>query len=78
MHDRTTSHTPRQGADGWHKSSYSGTPQENCVEQGVSYDGLIAVRDSKENGRGAVLRIEPAAWRGFIGAVKGGEFPIEL
>ncbi|MCX4751604.1 DUF397 domain-containing protein [Kitasatospora sp. NBC_01287] len=75
MHNGTTSPVPGQGAVGWHKSSYSNDPNNNCVEQGVSDNGeAVAVRDTKENGLGGVLRLRPAAWGAFVDAVKGGEF----
>ncbi|MFJ5122316.1 DUF397 domain-containing protein [Kitasatospora sp. NPDC088548] len=77
MHDRTTSTTPAQEASGWHKSSYSNAPNDNCVEQGYSDDGkTVAVRDSKAKGLGTVLRVSPAAWAAFVDAVNAGEFPI--
>ncbi|MFE4516816.1 DUF397 domain-containing protein [Kitasatospora sp. NPDC056783] len=77
MRDRTTSNTPAQGAGGWHKSSYSNAPNDNCVEQGLSDDSsTVAIRDSKEKGLGAVLRVSPVAWTSFIAAVNAGEFPI--
>ena len=54
----------------WRKSSYSGGNEggSNCVEVTGS-GGLIAVRDSKNPGRGA-LAFSRADWRGFVATVK--------
>ena len=43
----------------WRKSSYSGGQGGNCVEV-ASAPGHVAVRDTKNQGAGAVLRVTPA------------------
>ncbi|HEY1918663.1 MAG TPA: DUF397 domain-containing protein [Streptosporangiaceae bacterium] len=50
----------------WRKSSYSGGSEggSNCV-QVASGQRLIAVRDSKHPGQGA-LSVSPAGWRAFV------------
>ena len=53
----------------WHKSSYSGQ-NGNCVEVATNLPGLVAVRDSKSPD-GAKLMLSSAAWRRFVGALRG-------
>jgi hypothetical protein len=53
----------------WRKSSYSGNGGGNCVEVGADAHA-IAVRDTKQNGAGPVLRFPPAAWRKFDGQLR--------
>lgn len=48
--------------DPWRKASYSAEGGGNCVEVGRS-SGEILVRDTKNHGRGPVLRLTPADWR---------------
>lgn len=59
-----------QGATDWHKSSYS--PQNgNCVEQGIVVNtGETAVRDTKNEGTGAVLKFDRSAWTAFVASVR--------
>ena len=52
----------------WRKSSHSGNGGE-CVEVGQTRD-LIAVRDTRQDEAGPVLRFSPAAWRRFADRVK--------
>jgi hypothetical protein len=54
---------------GWRKSSYSGNGGGNCVEVGAAAPS-IAVRDTKQDGTGPVLRFPPAAWRRFADQVR--------
>ena len=57
----------------WRKSSLSTT--NGCVE--VAFVGdRIAVRDSKQRGRGAVLEFTATEWAAFLGGVRGGEFDL--
>jgi hypothetical protein len=42
----------------------------SCIEVGLA-TRIIAVRDTKQHGRGPVLRFTPAAWRRFAEQVKG-------
>ncbi|WP_239344697.1 MULTISPECIES: DUF397 domain-containing protein [unclassified Frankia] len=57
----------------WRKSSYSNAKGE-CVEVAFLDDGLIALRDSKNNGIGPALVFTGAEWRAFIQGVTDGEF----
>ena len=54
---------------GWRTSSYSGANGGNCVEV-ASPGGAVAVRDTKQDGTGPVLRFTPAAWREFTDQAK--------
>jgi Domain of unknown function (DUF397) len=56
---------------GWRKSSYSGGQGGNCIEVGHGRE-VIAVRDTKQAGRGPVLRFSAEAWRRFAGQIKAG------
>jgi hypothetical protein len=53
----------------WRKSSYSSGNGGECVEV-ASPGGALAVRDTKQNGAGPVLRFTAAAWRGFAEKLK--------
>jgi Domain of unknown function (DUF397) len=54
---------------GWRKASYSGNGGGNCVEVGAAPQS-IAVRDTKQDGAGPVLRFSPSAWRRFADQVR--------
>ena len=54
---------------GWRKSSYSGNGGGNCVEVGTAAQA-IAIRDTKQDGAGPVLRFSLAAWRRFADQVR--------
>ena len=56
----------------WVKASAS--ESGNCVEVAGHADGSVAVRDSKDEGHGPVLRFTPAEWAAFVGGAKAGEF----
>ncbi|HXD26401.1 MAG TPA: DUF397 domain-containing protein [Propionibacteriaceae bacterium] len=56
----------------WRKSSRSGS-SANCVETCRLTDGLVAVRDSK-NQAGTVLILAPGAWETFTRGVRDGQF----
>lgn len=47
----------------WHKSSYSGSGGDNCVEVATQPD-TVHVRDSKDTSI-SPLRISPNAWTAF-------------
>jgi hypothetical protein len=55
----------------WHKSTRSGT--DACVEVRADGDAVL-VRDTKAQGKGAVLEFTNDEWTAFIGGVKDGEF----
>ena len=57
----------------WRKSTLSTT--NGCVEVAVVGD-RIAVRDSKQEGRGPVLEFTAVEWQAFVGGVRGGEFDL--
>jgi hypothetical protein len=71
MHDGTP---PDQGAYAWHKSSYSGGQNGDCVETGTTLGGQTSVRDTKQNKNGPVLTFGSKAWTSFVDSVKAGEF----
>lgn len=54
----------------WQKSSRS-NQQGECVEVAGNLPGVVAVRDSKDPGRGHHA-VRPDAWAAFVGAVKRG------
>jgi len=56
---------------GWRKSSYSNS-SGNCVEV-TSAERLVAVRDTKQGGRGSRLEYTEAAWRRFVATTKSGK-----
>ncbi|MFD7954284.1 DUF397 domain-containing protein [Streptomyces ardesiacus] len=61
----------------WLKSSHSGSSEGQCVECAdvtLTHAG-IAIRDSKAPA-GAALLFTPAAFNGFIAAVKRAEFDL--
>jgi len=59
-----------QGATDWHKSSYS-AQNGQCIEQGVMTEtGETAVRDTKNEGVGSVLKFDPSAWTAFVASVR--------
>ena len=55
--------------ENWRKSSNSGGSGGQCVEV-ASAPGLVAVRDTKDQEAGPVLRISPADWSSFTNGIK--------
>ncbi len=53
----------------WRKSSYSGNNGGDCVEVGSAAQ-VVAVRDTKQDGAGPVVRFSPVAWHRFIDQVR--------
>jgi hypothetical protein len=53
----------------WRKSSYSSPDGGDCVET-ATLGAAVAVRDTKDNGHGPVLRFTPRAWAEFTTALK--------
>jgi Domain of unknown function (DUF397) len=56
-------------ASNWRKSSYSSGQGGECVEV-ASAPGHVAVRDTKDNGTGPVLRVGAADWSRFMKSIK--------
>jgi len=56
----------------WRKSTYSANGGGECVEVGRAPKTLL-IRDTKDNGRGPVLRVPPAAWHSFTASVRAGQ-----
>jgi hypothetical protein len=55
----------------WRKSTRSGN--DGCVE--IALDAAeVAVRDSKQQGRGPVLLFTAHEWDAFLAGVRNGEF----
>ncbi|WP_408638848.1 DUF397 domain-containing protein [Nocardia gipuzkoensis] len=44
------------------------------MEVAFLVDGNVAVRDTKDSGRGPVLAFAPGEWDAFLMGVSGGEF----
>jgi len=57
----------------WQKSSFSSTNSE-CVELAALPDGGVAVRDTKDDGHGPVLRFTSDEWVAFRQGMAAGEF----
>lgn len=53
----------------WRTSSHSSGNGGECVEV-ASPKGAVAVRDTKQNDAGPVLRFAPEVWRRFASGVK--------
>jgi hypothetical protein len=58
----------------WRKSSYSNGQGGNCVEVADLTGGGRLVRDTKDQGRGPILRFTEAEWNAFVLGVRDGEF----
>uniref|UniRef100_A0AAU2VW89 DUF397 domain-containing protein n=1 Tax=Streptomyces sp. NBC_00008 TaxID=2903610 RepID=A0AAU2VW89_9ACTN len=65
-----TTHVPA-GAH-WFRSSYSNDQGGQCVEGARLGGGRMAVRDSKDPGRGVCV-FPAAAWRAFVVEVGAGD-----
>lgn len=53
----------------WRKSSYSGNGGADCVEA-ASSDSRVLVRDTKDDGKGAIHRFSAADWGVFVAQLK--------
>jgi hypothetical protein len=59
----------------WYKSSHSDSAN-GCVEVAHLADGGMAVRDTKEQGTGPVLRFTRGEWAAFLAGASDGEFDL--
>ena len=57
----------------WRKGTRS-NDQGTCVEVAFLPDDRVALRDSKDSGRGPALVFTPAEWDAFVGGLADGEF----
>ncbi len=58
----------------WRKSTWSGDNHGSCVEVAFVGDTHVALRDSKDVGRGPILSFATGEWRAFIAGTVTGEF----
>jgi hypothetical protein len=73
---RKSSHSTGNGGScvevgSWRKSSHSTSNGGDCVEA-ASLDAAVAVRDTKDNGAGPVLRFGPRSWAEFTSSLTSG------
>jgi hypothetical protein len=59
----------------WRKATYSGNGGASCVEVASNLPGVIAVRDSKDQG-GPALVFTPAEWATFTTDLKAGQLDL--
>jgi hypothetical protein len=59
----------------WRKSSYSSANGGACVEVAGNLPGVVAVRDSKNPDRPALV-FTPADWHSFTADIKSGRFDL--
>lgn len=59
----------------WHKSIRSSL-NGNCVEVAENLADVVLVRDTKDQGTGPVLAVNPASWERFLAGAKAGEFSL--
>ena len=64
-----TARHPEESRPVWRKSSHSASNGGQCVEVAANMPSVVAVRDSRDPG-GPHLAFTPAAWAGFLRAVK--------
>jgi hypothetical protein len=62
---------PEQSQPNWFTSSYSGAPNNECVECATNLPRKVLVRDSKDP-EGARLAFSRDAWRHFNTALQEG------
>ncbi|GLW32973.1 DUF397 domain-containing protein [Actinoplanes regularis] len=58
----------------WRKSNTSG--DGGCVEV-AHVDGVIGVRDTKDNGTGPILMFNEREWTAFLAGSRNGEFNLD-
>lgn len=57
----------------WRKSRRSGS-EGSCVEVATNLDGVVGIRDTKDQGAGPVLTVPRAGWAAFVAATRAGRF----
>ena len=57
------------GSIPWRKSTHSGGSEGACVEAGTA-PGMVLVRDTKDNGKGPVLRVSAETWKRFTATLR--------
>jgi hypothetical protein len=60
----------------WRKSSRSDGNNGQCVEVADNLADIVAVRDTKDQGKGPILCFAPEQWSAFVGSVQNGDFDI--
>jgi hypothetical protein len=58
----------------WRKSTYSNGSGGDCIECAELSSGRIAVRDTKDRGRGPVLVFDQNEWIAFVQDIRAGNF----
>lgn len=61
--------------EGWHKSSYSGNTEQNCIEVAVGRPDAVRVRDSKDR-QGPALAVARGSWSVFLSGVRTGRLDL--
>jgi Domain of unknown function (DUF397) len=59
----------------WHKSTFSNGNGGDCVEAARNLPGIVAVRDSKNPDRPALV-VSDQAWSKLLRGIKHGEFDL--
>ncbi|MEV6985516.1 DUF397 domain-containing protein [Sphaerisporangium sp. NPDC051017] len=58
----------------WRTATKTGANGGNCVEVAPLSGGHVALRDTKDHGKGPVHIFTPGEWDAFIDGAKKGEF----
>ncbi|MGH3830762.1 MAG: DUF397 domain-containing protein [Pseudonocardiaceae bacterium] len=67
----TPTRKPRIAAGGWFKSSWSG-PAGECVEVNFDHpDGLVRIRDTKDQGAGPTISVTGKQWTTLLDELAG-------